>query len=461
MTLTHARAIGSNIRIAPFDPAADRASLCKLAEWASRYSPVIGIDPDSLQHDAEPDGLLLDIRGVAHLFGSEPAFARRICSDLASLGLTARIAIAPTIGAAWALARFARDPISICPPDANLDRTLAPLPVAALRIGPELAASLHALGIEHIADLLALPRSSLPSRFGPLVTRRLDQLRGHAFDLITPIRPEPPLHLFINFTGPTTRTEAVEHATHELLAQLESELTLKDRGVRTLDIEFTRYGPKGKDLATARIHLSRASRNSKHLWTLLRRHIENLHMGFGVEGVALTVLRQGRIRTKQLHTQPADHPPPLHEHSTGELIDILSDRLGADRVLAPVPTQSHDPHRAWTLRSVMKLTDRGSPLPIPPPPRCDRPSVLFDPPEPAEAVALMPDHPPSQLRWRTQTHTIIRGIGPERISREWWHTAPLAHTSCDFHRLQTVDGSWLWVARDLSTSQWAVHGLWG
>ncbi len=469
MTLAHARAVAADAIIETFDPALDRESLRKLAEWCSRYSPSVAIDPDSLQLDAQPDALLLDIRGVPHLFGSELSFAQRIQYELAALGLTARIAVAPTIGAAWAFARFSRNSITISPPDADLRSLLAPLPVSALRIDPALIASLAAVGIENIHHVLKLPRAALPARFGPLLARRLDQAFGYAFDLIRPIRPEPPLNLFINFTGPTTRIDSVEHATRNLLDQLATELLHKDRGVRTLDIQFTRNGPKGRDLATARIHLSRASRNPRHLWNLLRRHIETLHMGFGIEGVSLTVFRQGRIRPQQLNTQPADAPAAPQEHSTSELIDCLTARLGPERVLRHVPTNSHNPHRAWNLQKVMQDSDTPAKALETPAPRHDRPSILFDPPEPAYAIALMPDHPPSHIRWRHHNSPIIRGIGPERISREWWQvdqstrSLPLSSAACassDFHRLQTADGSWLWVARDLSTSQWAVHGLW-
>lgn len=84
----------------PYSPAADAAALESLAEWAMAFSPLVAADP--------PGGLLLDIAGVEHLFGGEAALLAKLGAGLRELGLSPRIAVAPTLGAAWALARFAK-----------------------------------------------------------------------------------------------------------------------------------------------------------------------------------------------------------------------------------------------------------------------------------------------------------------------------------------------------------------
>ena len=67
----------------------------RLARWAARWSPLVEVDGD---------GLRLDVTGVAHLFGGEAGLVRDVQRRFARLGLTARVAIAPTAAAAWALA---------------------------------------------------------------------------------------------------------------------------------------------------------------------------------------------------------------------------------------------------------------------------------------------------------------------------------------------------------------------
>ena len=50
---------------------------------------------------------MLDISGCAHLFGGEEALAARVAAEAAGLGLSLRLGLADTLGAAWAVARFA------------------------------------------------------------------------------------------------------------------------------------------------------------------------------------------------------------------------------------------------------------------------------------------------------------------------------------------------------------------
>src|SRR5690606_18170013 len=97
-------------------------------------SPIVAADP--------PDGLRLDMAGASHLLGGEEAFLADITGRLADSGIMARIAIAPTYGAAHGLARFSPSPSIIVHPG-DLDISLARLPIRALRLD---AATLDGLG---------------------------------------------------------------------------------------------------------------------------------------------------------------------------------------------------------------------------------------------------------------------------------------------------------------------------
>ncbi|MFH1265228.1 MAG: hypothetical protein ABIK89_05830, partial [Planctomycetota bacterium] len=82
------------------DPQADLASLRKLAMWCQWFSPVTGVE--------EPDSLLLDVTGCSHLFGGEQELAETIVEMLRLRGFSVRVAVADTIGAAWAVSHFSR-----------------------------------------------------------------------------------------------------------------------------------------------------------------------------------------------------------------------------------------------------------------------------------------------------------------------------------------------------------------
>ncbi|MGZ5917856.1 MAG: Y-family DNA polymerase, partial [Methyloceanibacter sp.] len=172
--LADARAISPSLLTAPADPAKDARALMALARWAGRYSPHRNVDG--------LDGLWLDITGIPHLFGGEAALLADRAARLAVLSFTARLALAPTLGAAHALARFARAPRTIVPPD-QTKAALAALPVEALRLAPPVVSLLKRLGLKRIGQLYDLPRASLQQRFhskdaAETVLLRLDQALG-------------------------------------------------------------------------------------------------------------------------------------------------------------------------------------------------------------------------------------------------------------------------------------------
>ncbi len=95
-----------------------------------------------------------------------------------------------------------------------------------------------------------------------------------------------------------------------------------------------------------------------------------------------------------------------------------------------------------------------------------RPLRLLDYPEPAEAVAEVPDGPPLRFRWRRVTHLVLRAEGPERIAAPWWREDGLSPTR-DYFRVETVEGHRFWLFRaglygtGPNLPAWYVHGQFG
>ena len=102
MPLADALSFLPGLATAAAEPAEDAAALRRLAEWCGRYSPWTA--PDGA------DGVRIEITGSAHLWGGEAALAADLTARLARRRVASRIAIADTLGAAWALARFAAKP---------------------------------------------------------------------------------------------------------------------------------------------------------------------------------------------------------------------------------------------------------------------------------------------------------------------------------------------------------------
>lgn len=153
----------------PYEPAEDLAALRKLAHACERFSPFVGIE--EAEH---PESLLLDVTGCSPLFGSEERLLASISRDFRRWGWSVRLALADTIGSAWALAHHGERTGQIVPPGEQA-RFLPPLRVDALRLPEAAVRSLGQLGIARIEQLQALPASCLPARFGPEVLRRLER----------------------------------------------------------------------------------------------------------------------------------------------------------------------------------------------------------------------------------------------------------------------------------------------
>ena len=148
----------------------------------------------------------------------------------------------------------------------------------------------------------------------------------------------------------------------------------------------------------------------------------------------------------------------------GELVDVLTARLGADRVLTLRARRSHLPERAyaWARPDEPRTAPSGHPDATQVPPR---PSSLFERPEPATFDAADEHGTPRRLRWRGLAYRVRHARGPERIARPWWDDGPARqdgspHTVREYFRLDTTCGRSLWAFREPRTGQAFVHGEW-
>src|SRR5208282_4787608 len=184
MPLADALSFLPGLATAAAEPAEDAAALRRLAEWCGRYSPWTA--PDGT------DGVRIEITGSAHLWGGEKALAADLLIRLKRQRVTGRIAIADTLGAAWAMARFAEAGSSIVILLAGEPRAaLAPLPVEALRLDPLTAQGLKRVGLKRVGDLYAMPRDALARRFGETVARQLDQALDNLPEPLSPLGKVP------------------------------------------------------------------------------------------------------------------------------------------------------------------------------------------------------------------------------------------------------------------------------
>jgi protein ImuB len=436
--------------VVPEDAAADARLLDSLADACQRYTPLVATDP--------LDGILLDIGGCAHLFGGEAALIADLSARLTAFGLAHRIAVADTIGAAWAAARFSSAGIVA---DGNERDVLMPLPLAALRLPSETVALLARVGLKHIGDIVDLPRVPLAARFGGSLLRNLDRALGREDEPLNPRLPVAPYVADQSFPEPIVREEDVLGIVERLALRLKLALERQGEGAREIALTLFRTDGAVRRIAAG---TARPLRDPGAIRALFVERLaalgDELDPGFGFDLARLAVVIAEPLPDEQIGLGGNGDAADL-----ARLIDRLSARLGARRVMRLNAYDSHIPELAagavpaqrgggegWeTLRGFREEADLGV-----------RPLRLFVKPEPIEAMAEIPDGPPLRFRWRRALHEVVAAEGPERIEGAWWseHGGPAR----DYFRVENREGLRFWLFRAgfyRHTAQpcWFMHGV--
>lgn len=464
MGIADARAMHPSIDVVEADPEADRRLLESLADWCDRYTPLVAIDA--------ADGLFLDVTGCTHLFGGERAMLDDILSRFFHQGFDVRAGLAATPGAAWAATRFASDRIV---PGGEEEALLAPLPLAALRIEPDIRASLESVGLRTAGAVMAAPRAPLVRRFGTSLLLRLDQALGRLDEAVSPRLPVAPLSVERHLAEPIMLTDELERLVKMLATTLKVDLERRGEGARRLALLLFRV-----DGAVSRIAVgtSRPLREPLLIQKLFHERLaaleQDIDAGYGFDLVRLSVLSAAAFDMQQ-----ADLAGETHDDGADIALfaDRIRARLGESAVLKPVAVESHLPERAVATLPYAEAPQRVSPPKKPdkiqdtsstPVFRPERPIRLFRSPEPIEVPATeMPEGPPMNFRWRRALYRVARAEGPERIAPEWWRetSGPEDAPTRDYFRIEDSDGRRYWLYRQglYGASQvpprWFMHGV--
>ncbi len=453
LALAQARAMHPDLVVMPADEAADQKLVEELADWCVRYTPLVAVDL--------PDGILLDISGCAHLFGGEENLVHDLEARLANFGFTLRVAIASTIGAASAAARFSAT--TFVSPGAERE-LLQALPVAALRLDIDTVAALARVGLKRVGDIIELPRAPLAARFGPHLLRQLDRALGREDEPLSPRLPVAPYVAEQRFAEPITREEDVRGVTERLAGRLKPLLERRGDGARCVELSLFRTDGVVRRIAVA---TSRPLRDPKAVGALFVERLASLadalDPGFGFDLARLSVLAAEPCPPEQIGLgDDAD------DAEIDRLVDTLSARLGSRRVGRLIAGDSHIPELAaafvpaqalagaagWpAFRDFCRAADLGP-----------RPPRLLIRPEPIEALAQVPDGPPIKFRWRRALHEVVAAHGPERIETEWWSED--GGPARDYFRVEDRGGCRFWLFRAglyrlTARPTWFLHGMFG
>jgi len=441
MSLADARAIYPSLQHFNDIPGLVEKILQRLAEWCIRFTPITAVDPFG--------GVILDVTGCSHLWGGDKAYLSDIIKRIQAKGFHVKAAMADTIGAAWAVARFRKTSCVI-----HIGKhveALQTLPPESLRLDRETTERLHKLGLHQVRDILAMKGTTLRRRFGNIVIERINQAVGTAQEFITPVIPVEPYLERLPCLEPITRIEGIEIALQQLLETLCNKLKAEGKGVR--ELHFVCYRIDSKVLTTS-IDTSAATINVKHLFRLFEDKLSSIEPDLGIELFILEAIKFEDHQSSQ--EEIWKQAGGLNNSKLSELVDRLSIRIGTSVIFRYLPDEHYLPERSF--KKTISLKDvAASEWKIERP----RPVQLLPSPERIEVTAPVPDYPPLNFRYRGKLHKIIKADGPERIEQEWW-IYDGQHR--DYYAVQDEEGCRYWLFRSghydaAKTYTWFLHGI--
>jgi len=442
--LAEAKALLPKAIFIPADVVADRSALCQLALDCQRFSPLVG-----LEESVHPESLLCEVSGCTHLWNGEERFLEAVRSYLRGRGYQIQLALAGTLGAAWALAHASTTTLV---PAGDEEVALSGLPVAALRLPPAALERLEALGLWTIGEVLRLPRETLASRFGAILPQRFDQALGLLPETFVCERLKEPLSAVREWEWPIEDRFAVALVCRQLLRELLSMAGRHGMGLQELEGELrTQSGP-----VTIEIRLVEPTRDEQHLAQLVELHLERRTWSGGVVAVRWAALRLGRSEQSQ-GCWFGDDAETRTSRAFNALVDRLTSRLEARAVLRAELVPDSQPEHVvrlvpWT-NVLPPCTDRFT---LPPEQSRGRPFRLLGIPQPIEVSSIVPDGPPYRMVWQREDCLVVRSWGPERIATGWWRAQDVER---DYYRAEWEDGTQVWVYRDQRSGRWFLHGF--
>ena len=216
-----------------------------------------------------PQSLLLDITGIAHLFGGEFLLIHRLQKELIAkhlrCGLPSAI-LSERLGRPLIIWPMSAKPVII--PSRAIRCFVGSCRWKGCGLANPSLQKLHRLGNPNDSpDSSASTRSSLPSRFGGEINLRLDQFTGERPEPIIPCRPPPKFQVEHFLEDGTSSPKSSNNGGRMLLERLVGLLQQKQMGTRHLQCAFITEQKTKHDIT---IRLCEATADARHLGDLLR-----------------------------------------------------------------------------------------------------------------------------------------------------------------------------------------------
>lgn len=446
------------LRVFPSTPGEDRKALERLAADCLRFSPTV-----ALEDTEQPSALLLDVTGLARLWGKtestgEEGLAGEVSRWLRDQKLQGSIVVADTVGLSLSAAKYSQpspgdgSPPLVIQPAASYSIVQA-LPIEALRADAATTEALQQLGFGDIGQLLQLPRSGLLSRFGDGLIVRIDQLLGVIAEPLIPHQAETPLRVVWPFENAVANAEVLDRTIKKLLERLAVEMRRRRCGALRVLIRYLLDTSRQSLLVEQVVlRLFRPTNSAKELAELAELRSDKLRFRHAVREIQIVVGSSVAIRPRQQTL--FDGEQRGDEHELAMLVNRLAGRIGDERVSRLEKRRSVDPDRSYALLPATETAAK-------------RFSLTDLQAETARRAPLAKYRRADPIEVETDTHgvpiavrlparcTVARVWGPERIETGWWRGRGPRR---DAYWVELQDGSRLWLCFDLRSRGWTLAG---
>jgi protein ImuB len=325
---------------------------------------------------------------------------------------------------------------------------LAAVPLAALELSADLAATFARWGIRTLGELSALPRRSLGDRLGAEGLRAHDLALGLDRDPFRVHVPEPYWEEAQGLEWEIVSLEALGVVVERVLARLAARLGVVHVSADAIDLELA--------LASGATHqrsiaLAYPTRDAQLMLALIRLDLEGQPPPAAVVGVTL------RARPAVARPTPAGLWQPLApaHRDLAALLTRLTSLVGAGNLGAPGLIDSHHPD-AFTLRP-FSVSAPADPLVHRDGDGGPDGRMMLRRTEPPTAVTVETEA--DRPRWVGDDRARARVLacaGPWRISGEWWDTRAWARDEWD---VLLSDTRLIRLAHDRLTGHWHLIGV--
>jgi protein ImuB len=381
----------------------EAAARAVFLECAAKFSP--RIEEASQKADSGTAcAFVLDIAGTERLFGLPERLAERLRDELGTAGFRASVAVSANYDVARIKAADTRRIVVI--PEGTEAESLAKLPIAALDLDEEHAATFALWGIGTLGELAALPKVEFVARIGPEARHWGALARGEAEHAFQPMEPEFSLAEFCEFESPVEQIDSLLFVGARMIDCLVNRAAGRALALTSIKAEMRL---EGGGMHNCAIRPAVASADKKFLLKLLQLEIGAHPPPASV--VALTLRAEAGAQSKvQLGLFAPQMPEPSRLDVT---LARLRAMVGENRVGSPVLEDTHrsggfhiDGFAAGSERDTHREDGQQMAL------RRVRP--------PRPVLVVLNEMKPAAFRDRENSYEIAAAYGPWKTSGCWW-----------------------------------------